>query len=116
MVATTRPFKTAVLMLAVLLGMALAHGVSAEKFPSSLSMSAQVDQQEENCFDAGGRTFGTTINYDANGNVESTTTRCHGGDKDGRTCTITEHTIDCRNTIQSTRTFSGTVAGIAISR
>jgi hypothetical protein len=95
MVATMRMVKTATLILALLFGSMISHGVSAEKEPTSLPMSVRVKFQRSDCFDGGGRTFAEHYTYDANGAIESIRTVCHGGSEDGRNCVNTASTVDC---------------------
>lgn len=95
MVASTRTFKAAALVLALLFGVTLCQGVGAEPQPTSLPMSIRVKWQRDDCFSGGGRTFAEHDTYDANGTLVTAKTVCHGGSQDGRTCTNTETTFEC---------------------
>jgi hypothetical protein len=103
-VAPTRTVKAVVLVLALLFGVALLQGVSAEKKPTSTSMSTRVKWQEDDCLNEGGSSFWSTTTYNGDGSVKSVTTKCRGGDNDGRTCVNTATTIDCSPAIRPTRT------------
>jgi hypothetical protein len=76
------------LLLALLLGTALASQADAQVFrPKSPAESERLALKEE-CKQGGGTQFQSVYHYRADGSVQSISTTCHGGAYDGETHTI----------------------------
>jgi hypothetical protein len=95
MVATTRMLALSTL-LAMFVGLVLAHRADAAPFrPRPYSESSRLEAKVD-CQLGGGTSFETVYHYDFGSSVPtSATTTCHGGKNDGQTCEISGSSKSC---------------------